>query len=347
MTSSFISTDSLTSTLRLSAMKSQVGLTKAAKEATTGRVADVGLTLGPLAGRDVVLRAEISRIEKITDTNELVAGRLDSSQAALTSLVETAQNFVKEMLASRGTQTGAEVVLPSAVANLNDLVATLNTTLNGQYLFGGINTAVETMTAYTATSASKAAVDAAFLADFGFNQSSAGVATIDATAMNNFLDTTFATLFADPAWGATWSAASDQVISSRVSTTEVIDTSASANEGGLRKLAMVYTMMSDLGSTNMSEGAYQALVDKAVSLAGTAINDIVLVQGRMGIAQERTKNATEKMAIQKDLLTQQISALESVDPTEAAVRVTALQNQVDAALALIARIQKLSILNYL
>src|SRR5215467_14496203 len=112
MSSAFISTTSLTSTLRLTAMTSQVASTRASKESTTGREADVGLALGPLSGRDVSLRAEIERLEKITDTNQVVAGRLDASQAALSSISKSAQDFIQQLLAARSSQDGANVMMP-------------------------------------------------------------------------------------------------------------------------------------------------------------------------------------------------------------------------------------------
>ena len=347
MTSAFISTSSLTSTLRTAAMTGQVALTKASTEATTGRSSDVPLKLGALTGRDVALRAEIDRVDKIIDTNAVVAGRLDASQAAITSLVTSAQDFVQQMLASRDMEDGATVVLPGATTDLESLISTLNSTLYGQYLFGGINTGVKPMQDYTATSMSKAAVDAAFLAEFGMSQSSAAVDTISPIAMETFLAGNYATLYADPQWGATWSQASSQVITSRISTTQVIVASASANETAFRKLAQVYTMMSDLGATNMSQGTYQALVDHAVKLASEAIGDLTQVAGNLGNSQQLTSEASDSLNIQKDLLTKQVNALESVDQTEASVRVTSLQNQVEAALALISRIQKLSILDYM
>jgi flagellar hook-associated protein 3 FlgL len=347
MSSAFISTSSLTSTLRTAAMTGQVALTKASTESTTGRYSDVPLDLGALTGRDVSLRAEVDRVDKIIDTNAVVTGRLDASQAAITSLMTSAQDFVQQLLASRDLENGATVVLPAAQTNLKSLVSTLNTTLYGQYLFGGINTGVKPMQDYTATSASKAAVDAAFLAEFGMSQSSAAVNTITPTAMDTFLAGNFATLYADPQWGGTWSQASSQVINSRVSTTQVVTASASANETAFRQLAQVYTMMSDLGGTKMSQGTYQTLVDHAATLASEAIGNLTQVAGVLGNSQQTTSEATDSLNIQKDLLTKQVSSMESVDQTAASVRVTSLQNQVETALALISRIQKLSILDYM
>jgi flagellar hook-associated protein 3 FlgL len=58
MNASFISTQSLSNTLRSTVMKGQVSLSKATTEATTGRHADMGETLGPLTGRDFSLRSD-------------------------------------------------------------------------------------------------------------------------------------------------------------------------------------------------------------------------------------------------------------------------------------------------
>ena len=74
------------------------------------------------------------------------------------------------------------------------------------------------------------------------------MSTITAAQMQTFLDTTFDAEFASPAWNANWSTASDQTMRSRISTTEIVDTSVSANEPAFRKLAMAYTMLSDLGT---------------------------------------------------------------------------------------------------
>jgi flagellar hook-associated protein 3 FlgL len=53
------------------------------------------------------------------------------------------------------------------------------------------------------------------------------------------------------------------------------------------------------------------------------------------------------MSIQVDILATQVVALESIDPNEAATRVTQLLTQVETSYALTARIMGLSILNYL
>lgn len=347
MSANYISTLMLSSSLRYSITNNQSALSKASKEATTGRFADPGLQLGTSTGRDVGLRAEMSFMDQIVDTNELVAGRLEMTQNRITQLGTTAQEFLKNLIAARDADGGQQILLPSASANLQDLIGALNVSYNGSFLFAGLDTQNAPIANYTAGSTSKNAVDADFLATFGFAQSSANVSTITPAQMQNFLNTSFDAQFASPAWNTNWSSATDQTMTSRISTTEVVDTSVSANQPGFRKLAAAYTMLSDLGNSSLSQATFQTVVDRAISLVSGAIYDLAVLGGSVGAVQQRVSAATEKLKIQHDILNQQVVAMEEVDPSEASVRVNALQNQIDTALALTARLQKISLINYL
>ena len=53
------------------------------------------------------------------------------------------------------------------------------------------------------------------------------------------------------------------------------------------------------------------------------------------------------MSLQMDVIAKHISALESVDPYEASTRVTTLLTQIETSYAMTARIQQLSLLDYL
>jgi len=207
MATTFISTNSISTTLRISAMKSQVALSRATQEATNGRLSDVGLSLGALTGRDVVLRAELVDVDKLVDTNALVSGHLDVAQQRVGGLIDTAEAFQKDLLAARNSANGGNIIGQPAGANLDSLIATLNVTMDGQYLFGGINTAVAPLADYAAGSANKTAVDAAFLSTFGFAQNSPAASGISVASMQSFLDTTFKSQFDDPAYrsGEIWS----------------------------------------------------------------------------------------------------------------------------------------------
>ena len=347
MNANYISTFMLSSSLRNSIINNQSALSKVSKEATTGRFADVGLQLGPTAGGDVALRADMSFGDQIVDTNALVSGRLDVTQNRITGFGSTAQDFLKSLIAARDADSGARILLPTASANLQELIGGLNVSYNGSYLFGGINTQNVPITVYAAGSTSKNAVDADFLATFGFSQSSPSVSTITPAQMQAFLNTSFDAEFTSPAWNTNWSQATDQPLTSRISTTQVVDSSVSANQQGFRKLAEAYTMLSDLGNTGLSQATFQAVVDKATVLVSSAIDDLAVLGGTVGAVQQQINSATDKLKIQHDIFNQQIVDMEKVDPAEASVRVNSLQNQLETALSLTARLQKISLINYL
>ncbi|MGY8634209.1 flagellar hook-associated family protein [Bradyrhizobium sp. 14AA] len=347
MSANYISTLMLSSSLRTSITNNQAALSKASKEATTGRFADVGLELGATTGSDLTLRADWSFADQLVDTNELVAGRLDVTQTRITQLGTTASDFLKDLIAARSTDNGGRIVLPPASANLQDLIGALNVSYNGSYLFSGVNTQNQPITAYATGSASKNQVDFDFNAAFGFPQSSASVSGITPAQMQTFLNTTFDAEFASPAWNTNWSSATDPVMQSRISTTEVADTSVSANQIGFRKLAEAYTMMADLGNAKLSQETFQVVVDKAIGLVGGAITDLATLGGGVGTVQQRITSATDKLKAQQDILNNQIVGIEKVDPAEASVRVNTLQTQIQTALALTSQLQKISLINYL
>ena len=107
MSANYISTLMLSSSLRSLFLNNQAALTKASKEATTGRFADVGLELGTGTGRDVALRADFNFADQLVDTNELVSGRLDVTQNRITQLGTTASEFLKNLFAARDADSGA------------------------------------------------------------------------------------------------------------------------------------------------------------------------------------------------------------------------------------------------
>lgn len=349
MSSMFISSRALTETPRLSLSKLQSKLLEAQKELATGRLADVGASLGYQAGQTVSLRQEHARLQSITDTNGLVVSRLDATQAALEALGAGAQQFVSQLVAARAGDSGPRVVQQQAQAALATFADTLNTTFDGVSLFAGINTDVRPITTYNQQPppANAQAVASAFSTAFGVTQADPAVANITPAAMQAFLDGPFAALFDVSAWSGTWSAASDQNVKNRISTSEMIETSVNANAAAFRKLASAYTMLADLGGASMSQATFQAVVDEAVTMANEAVAGITQLRADLGTAQERVAKANDRMSIQIDIMTQHIGALENVDPYEASTRVTTLLTQVETAYAMTARIQRLSLLNYL
>lgn len=349
MKTTSISTSAISEATRLSILKLQAKLADAQKEMSTGRFADVGAALGSNTGQTVSLRQEYSRLKTISDTNNLVSSRLDSTQATLKSLAANAQSVFDQLTAVRNSGTGGDVLTSQALSMLSSLTNTLNTTSDGAYLFSGINTDVKPIADYTISppSANKQAVDAAFFAAFGMTQSDPGVANISASAMQDFLDNDFPTLFSPAGWSGAWSSASDQNVRSRISTSDLVDTSVNANDPAIRKLTSALTMVADLGGTQLGRAAYETVLDTAIRTVKESIDGLTGMQASVGATQQRVTSANERMSIQMDIMSKHITQLEAVDPYEAATRVSSLTTQIETAYAMTARLQKLSLLDYL
>ncbi|MFD1695829.1 flagellar hook-associated family protein [Roseibium aestuarii] len=348
MKTTFVSTLSLADTARSQMMRQTALVDRLQVELSSGRKADVGLDLGSRTGEAVTLRAEFSFLNAISDTNALTASRLDVSQAALGDMLANAQDFLATLIAVRDSDGSAALARSEAIGGLDLLTSRLNTQLNGSYLFAGLNSDVAPVADYSdPAQPNKIAADAAFLGAFGFDQTNAGVSGISAAAMQTYLDGPFAALFADPAWGTTWSSATDETTVSRISTSETLNSSVSANEDPFRELAQVYTMMSDLGNTALNKETQKVVVDKAIALLGSAIAGVVSEMGSLGTAQERVTLASERLSIQTDILNERINALELVNLEETSVRLNTALTQLETTYAISARIQQLSILNYI
>lgn len=341
------STASLNQSALSSLRQLQAQFVKSQQELTTGRIADPSQSLGYKLGDSVSLRHDQARLKAIMDANGFVKSRLDTSQAVLKNISENAQQFLNTLIGASNADVGPSVLKSAATTGLSDFNEAINTSFNGTQLFSGINTDVKPMENYFGSTmpASRQAVVAAFTSTFGFPPDDPAAANISASSMQGFLDTTFSNLFADPAWAANWSGASDQNIRSRIGTSELIETSTNFNDPAFRKLVSAFTMVADLGTANLGDGARQAIVNSARKLVGDSIGELNQLQASLGDAQSRVKSANERMDLQIDIMTVHLNGLEAVDPAEASTKLSELMTQIQTAYTLTARIHQLSLLN--
>jgi flagellar hook-associated protein 3 FlgL len=354
MQTSYISSQALTGAMRQSILTMQTQLAQAEKEQASGRLADVGVSLGSQTRQTVSLRAQQSQLQAITDSNSTVSTRLSTTVQAMTGIQQTAQNFLNNLTTDHSNSTSPGIIQQQATNSLQALIAGLNTSLGGQYIFAGVNTDVKPVSDYFSTppSASKQAVDAAFQTAFGMPQSSANVANITPAQMQSFLSGAFAQLFQPGAAAAgpgpssnwsDWSSASDKVVSNRISTSELVDTSVSANQPAMQQIAMAFTMVSDLGLQNMNPATQAVVLQSATAAAGVGVQGLTNLQSNVGMTQQRITYANDQMSVQMNIMTAQDGNLENVDPYQTATRVTNLTTQIETAYQLTAQIQNLSL----
>ncbi len=344
-----ISTPALVAAPRLSVTQAQAALSKAQIELSSGKLADIGIGLGNQTGQYVSYNTQQSRLQALTQGNETTKTRLSTTTTSLDALRTTANAFMSAMTEATTAGSIPDSLVISSSNNLDALVANLNTSVGNQYIFGGINSYQQPVAQYTATpaSASKQAVDDAFSAAFGTSQSSAAAGSISGADMKTFLDGSFSSLFDASSFSSTWSSASDTVVSSRISTTQTVDSSVSANSDPFRQLAQAYTMVKEFGTSNFNSVAGQAVLASATQLISNAVSGLTTIESGVGVSQSAVSDADDTMATQIDFLSSQANALVAVDPSMLATQISGLQTQIQASYEITSQLQQLSLVSYL
>ncbi|MCO6187106.1 flagellar hook-associated family protein [Rhizobium sp. L1K21] len=349
MKTSFISNIGVQTSMRNTISSAQAQLIKAQKEIATGTFADRGVSLGWETGRSINLSTDVNRIQTLMDSNAIVDDRLQGSQAAMTSIEGNMQTVRDALLALSGSQD--QTLLKTAVQTttnaIESFIAAGNTSANGEYLFAGINTDVKPLADYDAASAAKATFDSNFTTFFGFPPTSTQVNTITAAQMDTFITGTLEPLYTGAQWNTDWSTASDTNMQTRISTAETVTTSTNANEDGFRMFALGGVIAKELLALDIGADVRQVVSENAISYINAGITGINAQRTAIGLSQERLSAANDTLSSQKNIIESSFKKLIEVDAYEASTLVNALKTQVETSYTLTARIQQLSLVNYL
>jgi flagellar hook-associated protein 3 FlgL len=342
-----IATASLISPGLRAIVDSQRKLATAQAELSSGNMSDLEAKIGDQVKVGVVLRQEKSHLAAIASSNGVVSARIDASQAALTTVSSATQKLLDALLRAGSGQIDPQVLVTGARDAMSAVTGALNATVDGVHLFAGMNSDVQPIadSSSTTPSAAQAAVGAAFTAAFGVSQSDPAVGSISASAMQGFLNSGFKQLFDSPSWNQDWSKASDQPLESRVSSHQTLATSATANEQPIRDVVRGMTMIADLGIANMNAEAGKSVVEAASKVLAAALTGVTGMQARLGSTSGTIADASDRMTASMQIMDQLISNRESVDTAEVASRISALTTNLQAAYQVVARVQKLSIMD--
>lgn len=330
---------------RIAVADRQRRLADAQTEATTGRHADVGLTLGHRTGVAIGLRLELDAGAAGVERAKQAAARAGVTQSVLSSISGIAQDFQSMLAGARNAENGTTLAATTARSSMEALQTALSATYGGQYIFGGLM--VETVPLNPYSTGPRQGIIDAFQTNFGFLPTSPSAAALTAADVTGFLDGAFDSLFEDATWTSVWSNASNQGPVFRIGSNDSLDLQANANQPFARTLAKAFSMIEALGSGNLNQGAFQAVVDRALSLVTTGQLQVGTEQARIGAGESRLKSAIEAMDAARARTTSAIQALEAVDPYEAATRVNLLMTQLETSYALTGRINRMSLLSYI
>ncbi|MCI4678793.1 flagellar hook-associated family protein [Rhodoblastus acidophilus] len=347
-----VSSATLSSILQNTVSRIQSQLTTSEIENSTGKLADIGLTLGADSGQDIALHQQMADLTAISNSNAVVTAQLGGAANALTSLQSTASTMLSAFVdGASGTANsiGAAGLQQQASGALQTFASLMNSDVGGVYVFGGINSGVAPIAAYSQTPPSMAqnAVETAFQNYFGFAISSSNVNSITGTQMQTFLTNQFAALFSGSNWTSDWSSASDTAATNRIGANQTVTTSVSGNDPAFQNMAEALTMVSAFGGLNLSSDAYSTLMSTAQSVMNSANNGLISASTAVGTMENQVTEANSAINLQQNVLTTQINAAETVNAYDVATQVSNLSTQLQTAYSLTSQIHKLSLVNFL
>jgi flagellar hook-associated protein 3 FlgL len=302
-------------------------------EVSTGLAADPARALGgdvaPLASIETVLARLTSFARTAAETGDLAARQ----QAALASLGDMTADLTPRLLdpVSNATPAALSAVTREAAARLEAAVATLNAPFAGRSVFAGtasdgpalapaetMLTALETEIAGLTTAADVAAAVTAWFADpAGFGTIGyLGGAPVAPVVLSDRDSVALDATAADPA---------------------LRDTLA-----GLATAALLAR-----GSGPAAPAERQALALRAGEVLLAAETARATLSGRIGTAEARIAAVAGEGASERAALELTRTQMLAVDPYEAASRLEAASNQLEALYAVTARLSRLSLLEFL
>lgn len=106
-------------------------------------------------------------------------------------------------------------------------------------------------------------------------------------------------------------------------------------------------MVADLGGHSLPAETLDVVIESALTAVGAGIGGITTLQGRLGTAEQQVGDAQDRIVVERDILARQLSQFEDVDPFDVSVRLSTLSAQLEAAYAATARIQRLTLLDFI
>ncbi len=341
MSANLVSSQYLANSLVLPVQQAQAQLTSAITEESTGQYADLGLQLGDQSGYELSLKEQVQQLQTLKTGNSVIATNLSTAQNALTSMSGSAQTTIQDLATwTASANSGAPLQTVGQTA-LQELVSSINATSADVYVFSGTNSGEAPLADTFSTTISNAAAQA-FETTFGFAPTDAAAANITAAQMQSFLSSaSFTSLFSN------WSSASADNTSRQIAPGQIVTTSTNANTPAFQTLGEAYTMLAAFGGSSLSASARQAVASAATSLIGQGQASLTDTQASLGATQSQVTDADSAMSAQLTLLQTQVGALDNVDQTATAAKITALTNQIQMAYELTSRLQTLNLAQYL
>lgn len=330
---------------RMAIADGQRQLNQAQAESSTGRRADPGLMLGSQTGDVITLRTEITSLSQSKAAGEQAMIAAGLTQDALSALNSVAERFRSDLTGARSAGNGPSISASIALSSLGALDDKLIATHDGNFLFGGLASGSRPLNRYE--DGPRQAIRDSFVTTFGFPPEDPAAANLSSDQVLDYIGGAFKSLFTDPGWSSVWSNASAETGKLRLGYDSSVIVSSTAHAPFARKLAEAFALVELVGSSKINAAAFSAATEKALVLSSEAQAEIASEQTGIGVGQSRVREIMLTMERRRETLSSAVSALEGVDPYEAATRVNLLMTQLEASYALTGRISRMNLLSYL
>ncbi|MGV1946719.1 MULTISPECIES: flagellar hook-associated family protein [unclassified Agrobacterium] len=367
MKTSFISSLAMQNSMRSTILKAQLEMTNLNTELTTGKHADLGVTLGANTARSLDLNRDVDRLSSLVSVNSIATQRLKSSQAALDGMAKAAQEIQKVLVPNTSSAAPTLATVAKTISNaFNTFTGFANTAVSGEFLFSGINTDVKPIDDYFAEGSTlKAAYEVelnAFMAaqtpgvgniaDLSKDQAAAFMTRIEGvfngtTPVTNPPHSDLTAGQNYDFWTTYGSKASDTNMTSRISQNEVVETSTNSNSQGMRYFAMTAMTAMTFLDDKVPSDVRELVATRLVTNIGTVISGLNQQQSQLGLSESRVSKANDSLAAQKKIIETHLLDIEGIDTYEVKTRLDLLQQQIEIAYSLTSRLQKMSLVNYL
>lgn len=332
-------------------------LATAGEELSTGFKSDIYGSLGASAATLTSLRASFENTEAYMTTNKTLDGKLEAMLTSVDAARTSADSVLQTAIVNSSRPTsGVSELQNEARAALESIIATLNISYNGDYLFSGVSSDLEPLTRWSDVNEATGTSPSQVLADIvGSGPASAG----EAEDMLAQIDAVFASTSGEAAqsfegtfYRGAPALAKDGApvprVTARIGEGQALDYGVQANDQGIRDVIKGLAMLAsvDVGAIE-DEGAYAIWMGAVSAALSNGVEGMLEISAGIGFNQQVAENAQTRLTDLALVQKTQISDYESVDPYEASTRVKNLEYQLDASYSVTAKLSQLSLLNYL
>ena len=312
-----VSTSTTSQILQNTVQRLQNQLNTATSESSTGLLANIGLTLGATSAQDINMHQQMADLAAITASNAVVTAQLSTASDALTSLQSTTSSMLSANRRSRDPVRPARLARPRLQQTAAGALATFSTTMNasvgGVYVFGGVNSGVgaDLDLCTKPASAAQTAVRHRLPEHFRLLRHVFGTRQHDHRRADDELPERplrgpLQRLELDVELVFRQRYGGQQPHRRQPDHGHLDQRQSSAFQG----TAQALTMLSEFGGLGLSSDAYSALMTAAQSTMNTANNGLIEANAAVGTMQNQVTDANSAISLQTNVLSTQINSVE-------------------------------------